>query len=258
MDHEAEVIHEQMEDTRASLAEKLEKLEEKVLGTIENTTNTVTQTVATVTETVETVKEAVEGTVETVKGSVVDTVETVKHSLDVTEHVRNHPWLMFGSSVVAGFVAGEMLGFLRPQAGWTSLTFPGSWGSGSSGGLQGYQQPAYQEPAFQQPPAPVPREEPVPQRRQESGPSWLGWLGGLLGPELDKLKGLAIGVALGAVRDAVQKSAQGELASHLSSMIDGITTKLGGEVVHGPLFETGHKDEQHNRTTDGARVTSPM
>ena len=97
MDREAEVIHQQMTETRESLADKIETLEKQVAGTIES----VTGTVEAVGETVEQVKEAVQGTVETVKEKVEGTVETVKETLDIGAHVRRHPWVGFGASLTA-------------------------------------------------------------------------------------------------------------------------------------------------------------
>jgi ElaB/YqjD/DUF883 family membrane-anchored ribosome-binding protein len=247
MDHEAEVIHEQMEGTRASLADKLEKLEEKVMGTIESTTTSVTNTVASVTETVENVKDAVEGTVETVRESVAETVESVKHTFDFPTHVRNHPWLMFGGSMVAGFAAGQVLDYMMPRRGWSAPAAVPSL-STLAAETNGSQQ-AYRPPEI--PPAPPPV-------RQETGPSWLGSLLGLFAPEVEKLKGLAIGAALGAVRDAVKRSATPELGSQLADMIDGITTKLGGQVVQGPLFESASPQESQGGDARGARASSQL
>ena len=77
MENEPEVIREQMQETRTGLAEKLEALEERVMG------------VATaVSETVENVKEGVEGTVESVKETVSETVETVKDTFNLRKQAN--------------------------------------------------------------------------------------------------------------------------------------------------------------------------
>jgi ElaB/YqjD/DUF883 family membrane-anchored ribosome-binding protein len=103
MDNEPEdVIKHQMLETRQSLAEKLETLEQQVVGTVQSATTAVT-------DTVETVKEAVQQTVETAKASVRETVDAVKETFDVTEQVRKHPWIMVGGSVALGYVAGRFL-----------------------------------------------------------------------------------------------------------------------------------------------------
>jgi phosphate uptake regulator len=74
MDDSPEVIRLQMEETRASLSEKLETLEQQVVGTVQDAR-------AAVTDTVETVKEAVH-----------ETVETVKDTFDIGAQMQRHPW----------------------------------------------------------------------------------------------------------------------------------------------------------------------
>src|SRR5581483_4976543 len=96
-----EVIKHQMLETLASLAEKLETLEQQVVGTVHNATSAVT-------DTVETVKDAVQQTVQMAKDSVTNTVEAVKDTFDLSRQVDDHPWLMFGGSVAAGFVTGHL------------------------------------------------------------------------------------------------------------------------------------------------------
>src|SRR5262249_14677832 len=97
MDPEPEVIRRQIEQTSSSLKEKLDTLEEKVLGTVKVATEEVEQTVENVKETVETVKESVEGT-----------VEPLKRTFDLPYQVDRHPWLMVGGACLAGFVFGKL------------------------------------------------------------------------------------------------------------------------------------------------------
>lgn len=91
MEDELEVIRSQMEETRSSLADKIDALENQVLGTVETATH------------------AVADTVENVKESVAETVETVKDTFNMRKHVENHPWLAFGGSVATGYVVGCLL-----------------------------------------------------------------------------------------------------------------------------------------------------
>jgi len=230
MDHETEVIREQMDETRADLTQKLETLENKVLGTIEDTTNTVEKTV-------ESVKDAIEGTVETVKESVAETMETVRETFDLPEHVRNHPWLMFGGSVAAGFVAGHLFSRFMPAEGRRFFR-RGHTPSLSTMASQPPEPPSY-SPNGGRYEQPVSRPEPAytPQAREEARPGIFGSLTNMFGAELNKLKGLAIGTALGLVRDTIKQAGTPEIGDKLAEMIDGITTKLGGEVLKGPLFE---------------------
>lgn len=102
MGNETEVIRQQMAETRSSLQDKLETLEQQVKETVQEATDSVQTVKEAVQETVGTVKETVQDTVESVKGTVQDTVESVKQSLNVSDHVRNHPWLFFAGAATVG------------------------------------------------------------------------------------------------------------------------------------------------------------
>lgn len=92
MDDELEVIRGQMEETRASLATKIDALETQLGDKVEGAT------------------EAVANTVETVQ----EAVTTVKDSLDLSKHVERHPWLMMGGAVAVGYLAGTFLAPAKP------------------------------------------------------------------------------------------------------------------------------------------------
>jgi len=102
VDNELEVIHHQMEKTRASLADKLDTLENDVLGTVHSATSAVAHTV-----------EDVKSAVGTVTESLQETVQSVKETFNLNEHVRRHPWVMLGGAVTVGFLGGMMLGRSR-------------------------------------------------------------------------------------------------------------------------------------------------
>jgi len=107
------VIRDQMEGTRASLADKLETLEAQVRETVQTATETVQSTTETVTSAVENVKETVASTVENVKStveSVSDSVASVADTLDPRPYVENHPWAAFGTAVGVGFLGGLLAG----------------------------------------------------------------------------------------------------------------------------------------------------
>jgi hypothetical protein len=48
--------------------------------------------------------------------------------------------------------------------------------------------------------------------------------------EIAKVKGMAIGFVIGLVRDSIKDSVP-QMASNIDELMDGITTKLGGEPV---------------------------
>jgi len=103
VDNELEVIHHQMEGTRASLSDKLDTLENHVLGTVHEATSAVTHTV-----------EDVKSVVGTVSDSIQETVQSVKEAFDLREHVRRHPWMSLSGAVAAGYIGGCMLAPARP------------------------------------------------------------------------------------------------------------------------------------------------
>jgi ElaB/YqjD/DUF883 family membrane-anchored ribosome-binding protein len=221
---EPEVIRRQMEAQRASLAEKLDTLENKIVRTVDDAREAVA-------ETVQTVKESVQSSVETVKDTVSSSVETVKETLDVRLQVQRHPWAMFGGSVALGFVAGWALNHaMRSSRGsGVSLGFAGSAQGGfreearSAATFTGAR-PSSTLPAASAPPAP---------RR----PSWLDEVTQTFAPEMKKLKGLAIGAAMSVVRDLVTQSIPEQLRPQLDELVNNVTSKLGGEPMQGHLLD---------------------
>lgn len=89
---EPEMIRQQIDETRSSLAEKLETLESEVK------------------ETVQTAKETVQETIGTVKETVQETVATVKRTFDLPYQTEQHPFLMVGLSFLGGVAVGALIG----------------------------------------------------------------------------------------------------------------------------------------------------
>src|SRR5579885_2433435 len=107
MDHESpEVIEHEMEQTRASLTDKVAALEQQVLGTIQNASDTVSNIV-------DTVKTVVPETLTSVKDTLTESVsevsEKVRSAFDVSQHTRDYPWAMVGGSTALGFVTGLLV-----------------------------------------------------------------------------------------------------------------------------------------------------
>jgi len=197
--NEAEVIRQQMFETRTALTEKLESLEEQVTAKVKDTKDSVV-------ETVETVKEAFESTVHTVSDSVHDTVDSVKDSLNVSRHVEEHPWAMLGGAVLLGFFAERFLN--RPTAGPTyvgnSLSEP-NWST---------------RPQAQQ-------SGPV-----SSEPGWGSKLVEALTPAMVKLGGLAIGATTGVIGEVIHDSVPEPMRTQVDEILDGVTVALGGTPLH--------------------------
>lgn len=220
-----EKIREEMERTRASLAEKLEDLENKVTGTVQETVETVSEkvqeTVAAVSDTVTSVKESVASSVETVK-------ETVKETFNIPLQVRRHPWPMVGGSFVLGFLGGWLTGGTSQRAR-RSYTAPQAAGMSYAADTGRYEEPAAHRGLGAEP--------------RESG--WLGSLLSSLGPEIDKLKGMAVGTLGGLFRDMVADALPENLRGQAVEMFDDFTTRMGGKPVEGRLLpESPPQDDQ--------------
>ncbi len=102
MPPETELIKQQMGQTRSALTEKLDTLESKVFGTLDSAANSVGQTVH---EVGSTMRE----TAESVRATMHDAMSSVRNAFDVSRQFHEHPWLLLGSSVVAGYVGGVVL-----------------------------------------------------------------------------------------------------------------------------------------------------
>ena len=80
-----------------AMAEKLETLE-KQIG-----------------ETVAGAQSAISNVLNNVKDTVSDTADSVKRTFDLPYQTRQHPWLMFGSAVLVGYMLGGRGG--KPRIG---------------------------------------------------------------------------------------------------------------------------------------------
>lgn len=205
-----EEIRQEIDETRSSITSKLEALEEQVVGTVQNAKETVE-------ETINTVKETVQETVSTVKDTVQETVSTVKETFDLRLQVQRHPWPMVGGALAAGFATGALLGEIRHRR-----EMPMDRLASDGAPMTESYRPEYRTNRAAEAPAP---HEP-------------GLLDRFRG-ELDQLKGLAIGVLFGVVRDVIKENVSApEVADKIAEVLDGITSKLGGQPVRGPVFQT--------------------
>jgi len=210
-----------MEETRTSLTEKLETLEQKLEANVKDTVTAVTDTVQSVTgavqDTVEAVKDTVAGTVEAVKDSVEGTVETVADAFDIRHHFEQHPWLTLAGAAVAGYMIGRLMP--RSPDSMTGLMSqsPGAGQPAAYGGPQ-------QAPASPSSPAPS-----APPAAQE--PGWTDQLADALAPALSKLKELAIGTSLGLVGEMVLPQLPETFRKEVGDALEQITTALGGKPI---------------------------
>jgi len=208
VDNELEVIRTEMEETRSSLADKLEALESEFRGTVEGATSAVTNTVESVQETVATVKDAVQ-----------ETVESVKETLDVRKHVERHPWAMFGGAVAVGCFAGFLLGPRRSSRRAAEATPP-------------------------PPPQPPTRNGTGHRNGAAKKPSSTTEEPGVVQSTFQALRGLAVGTLMGVLREVLTNAVPSSLAPDLAGVVDDLTTKLGGK----PLRRSEDSDQPEAAT----------
>jgi ElaB/YqjD/DUF883 family membrane-anchored ribosome-binding protein len=214
---DANAIREQMTETRSALTEKLETLENQVLGTVQEAKTAVT-------DTVDAVKDAVQETVGTFKDTVHETVHSVQQTFDVERQVRRHPWSMFGGAMALGFLGGRLLApaLRSPQP------------------IVLQQRPTrLYEPRGAEP-ADYPRD--LRAAAEPPQPSMLEKLTEQFRPELDKVKGLAIGATLALVRDLVAPSLPPALNPQFNEIMDDFAAKLGGEPIHQSMLDTRQRE----------------
>jgi ElaB/YqjD/DUF883 family membrane-anchored ribosome-binding protein len=231
MDQEVEVIQQQMRATRQALSEKLQTLEDHVVGTVKDAVttagNTIDKTTSAVQEIVTTAKETVHETVTAVDKTIHEAAAAVGRVLDVKSQVQQRPWTMLGLSVAAGYVAGLLLRkstrtaitVALPQANGDTTHKAQSFAT-HNGGLSPTELGRRQMAGADAPPV----------------QSFAGKLTDSLADEIAKLKGLGIGMAVGMIRDLAIHSAPESIAGRLTEVMDSITMKIGGEPVQGPVL----------------------
>lgn len=219
-ERELEVIKEDMDHTRAALAEKLQALDQNVISPMQQASTTVAETVSdvksAVTETVEGVKDAF--------GSVADkltaTVESVKHTLDFRGHVENHPWGAVGTAVAVGFVGGLLTGgrSRRDDDYYSRRETPAA--------------AAFTSPGNGYPAADKESDEPGP-----------------FDTVVETLRKLSLGVLLGSLREMAAQAVPSDFTAKVSEMFDNLTTKLGAE----PMRVSGVQQQPQPEKREPAR-----
>jgi len=237
-----------MEETRVSMTEKLELLEEKVRETleetksavediVENVKGTVDETVGAVKETVDGAKSTVEDIVENVKGTMDDTVTTVKHTFDLSYQANQHPWVFFGGAMLLGGFLGSLLQS-QPQ------TNRNGYGDGYYKDIDKDESYGAAFASQAKPPAQkatnhftAPQEGPRSRRTSQQESGW--WSGlGQFQDEFNMVKGAVISTIMGAVREMIRQNIP-SVAPKLEKVINSASQKLGGEPIE-PSVEQSH------------------
>jgi ElaB/YqjD/DUF883 family membrane-anchored ribosome-binding protein len=220
-----EVIEGEIEQTREGLADKLEALTQQLTTTVED------------------VEETVEDVVEATK----DTISNIKEAFNIPKQVEEHPWLAVGASVLVGFLGGKLLG---------------SMGSGRNhhdgSHTNGWAEPMPQRmssASYEGRPQSDTRADTYDSTQETQGES-TGWLSGLkeqFAPELNKVKGLALGTMFGVIRDMVSQSLPESLKTQVAEMFDNVTEKVGGETIQqGSLAKDSSESSSQQGSTAGS------
>jgi len=236
------MIRQEMQQTRTALTEKLEALEQRMLDTVQTTTQAIQGTASTVQETVNTVKGAIEDTVssvrQTIQGTVCDvkqsfdgTVDSMKESLDPELQTQRHPWALVGGAVCAGYVSGLVVQRLTQPNG--PIQYLPSQNTPATLASEPWSEPrdtpTMAESAFTAPQAP------------EREPSWADSLTQSLRtnfePELEKLKGLAIGALFNVAKGFLKSYVPRNIEPQVVEMVDSVTRKMGGRPLQGSIME---------------------
>lgn len=94
MDQRTESIRQEIDETRESMTEKFEHIE----GTVRGAGDNVRQSM----------HESIDRTADNVKDSVGHTIDQVKTKLNLEQIVHERPWIVFGASVLAGYMIGNL------------------------------------------------------------------------------------------------------------------------------------------------------
>jgi len=232
VDNELEVIRDEMEQTRANLAEKLGALESQVRETVSGASEAVSSTVA-----------GVKGVVSTVS----ETVESVTETFNVSKQVEQHPWMAMGAAVATGFVIAQVLGRSDGKAAAPpARELPPQPVAGTAAVA-----------------APRQAEQPA-EPKKESGlwHSLESMLPGVMSTMVGSLGELAVGSLMGVIRELASHGLPKEWHGDMTRLIDQVTTQLGGKPLDaarsGQLYHAlGLAGEGTQGRHDGSRPSEP-
>jgi len=227
MENETDVIRNQMLETRTSLTEKLEALQETVVTAVQGTTESVT-------ETVQNVKEAVQETVSNVSETVQETVDTVKSTFDISHQVEKHPWAMMGGAVALGYVGGKLLpsaGTVAHAASSAAHSAAGAVSGAAAANVSGSHFTGSNFSSSGGVPQPSQGGYQAPSSAHSMGSSLLSGLTEAINPLVTELEGLAIGTLTGMLGQMALEHTPENLRSQVKEFIEKVNTTLGGKPV---------------------------
>lgn len=240
MDSESKVIRRQMAETRASITDKIDRLERELRESVRDASSAVAKTV-----------ENVNSTVETVQRSVSTTMNSVKRTCDVRRQVAVRPWTMMAGAAALGFAGGRYFQRNRRNEIWQN-------GRDAYSAIERQRNAhEYRDVSHRYMVTPKRAADEIAETLstvQESGV--LSRVTDTFRDELSMLKGLALGTLFGVVRDIATRSAPPSIERQVEDLINNVTVKLGGQPVHGHIV--GEKRRREDEfASRGAASTSP-
>ena len=196
-EQDTDEMRQDIDCTRSDMADKLEALEDRVMGTVQSA------------------HETVDDSIQMAR----DTVATVKRNFDIKYQVEQHPWAVVGGCFFVGLALGGLYLGVRRR----SRRAP-NWPAADETRLVGSpylhaEQPSNGRIAAAAPP-------PQPYSMSANRPGFFG----RFDEEIDKVKGMAVGYVMGLVRDSI-KDAVPQLASQIDDVMNSATTKMGSKPV---------------------------
>jgi ElaB/YqjD/DUF883 family membrane-anchored ribosome-binding protein len=95
--------------TRKVMLEKVGMIESRLYKTIEGTKSTINDTMSSVEQvkrTLEETKFVLDKNIDTISLAVDETLIKLKSTADFADHVKQNPWIMFGTAILIGFAMG--------------------------------------------------------------------------------------------------------------------------------------------------------
>ncbi len=196
-EQDTDEMRQDIDCTRSAMADKLETLEDRLMGTVQSA------------------RETVEDSIQMAK----DTVATVKRNIDIKFQVKQHPWAMMGGCFVAGLALGGLFPATRRRFRHAPNRLAGNGTplAGSPHLFADQHRAGSLDTATQRP-------------RADSMPANRTGLFDQFHEEIDQIKGMAIGYVMALARDSI-KDAVPQLATRIEDVMNSVTTKLGSKPV---------------------------
>ena len=196
-EQDTDEMRQEIDCTRSAMTDKLEALEDRVMGTVQSA------------------QETVEDSIQLTK----DTVATVKRNFDIKYQVEQHPWAMVGGCFVVGLALGGLFRRVRHPSRQAPNPPAGNVTPLAESPRLFAEQSNRDSFVTAAPP-------PRPHSMAANGSGFFGQFQ----EEIDKVKGIAIGYVMGLARDSI-KDAVPQLAAQIDDVMNSVTTKLGSKPV---------------------------